>query len=463
MEYIVFGTANTAKCFVATHPTARIAFFCDNNKNMWGTSFYEKEVISPAKLKEIYDPNRYIVVIASTYVQTIGFQLLTMGIANTHFFNAPIKEGNVLLQHEMDMLPFIQKYVNFNGEFEWAGIPFANAEKMKYNREITILIPTYKRPQLLKRAITYYGSLNSEELGIRLVILDASPQNIKSQIADFIKDMPQDRVCMPCFTENADISHVFLRLHEGLQKVETEFCAISADDDFLLQEGLEESVEFLEQYSDYFAATGKCYAFNDNNMKNIEYEHVATLKESISADAFDMRIRQWNHAAQTFFYMAFRTKEIQKVLFLLSKKVQLVQKKNLHFMEYFYYIILLSWGKIGAIKGKWIFRERPGFLQIKDREVIYDIVLDDTFEEHIDMAWEVYHSIFPNISKDEFFKIVQYLIYFILLDRTRTEKPLNAVNFKQDFECTTSPIWLPYINDRRKCRPENKDEITGDD
>jgi glycosyltransferase domain-containing protein len=445
MEYIVFGTSNAAKCFAEIERTLPIAYFCDNDKEKWGTLFFGKKVISPAALSKIYDTKKYTVIIASVYVQEIGLQLLKMGIEKFRSFKVEMKEEDVLFKEERDVFSFLQKYIDDNGQFRWDGVPFANSEKMQYKQEITILIPTYKRSQVLKRAITYYGSINSEKIGVRLVILDASPEETKDEIRDFIKNMPQDRIRMPYFPENTDF---FLRLCEGLQMVETEICAVCADDDFFFQEGLEKSVDFLKTNNDYFAAQGNIYFFSDN-MKNIKH-HEGSLQESISGDGIDLRIRQWNQTCETFMYMAYRTGELLKVMSILSEKIKLIKKMNVQFREYLYYILLLSWGKIGAITDKWSLRDTTTLDSYLNMKVIYDTALDGSFQDNVDMGWEIYKSIFPYVSKEEFLKFLQHVIYVVILDNTRKEKPLDGDTIKRDFENSNSFTWKAYVEDRSK-------------
>ncbi len=452
MEYIVFGTSNAAKYFIETKPNISVAYFCDNNENKWGTIFFGKEVISPARLSLIYDPLKYAVVIASMYVPEIGLQLMKMGIEHFQYFKIQTIEGEGFSKEEYDVLPFLKKYSDEYGHFKWNEVPFDNAANLQYKREITVVIPTYKRPQLVKQAITYYGSISNEELGVRLLILDASPEVIQAEIADFVKDMPQDRVCLRTFAEDASFC---FRLFTGIQLVETEYCAICGDDDFLFYEGLEDSIDFLENNGEFFAAQGNNYLFSQR-LANFWYDRLASPQKSITGDKIDMRVRQWNHFCEVYIYMAYRTSELQKFYAGLAEKYELMDHMNAHFAEYLYYFLVLSWGKIGATNSKWGFREASKLNTYLNSPVIYDTILDGTFQKNLDIAWEVYHYIFPNVSKENFLKMTQHMIFTVILGKKRNDNALDADTVRREFENSNVGFWSSYVGDRKK---KNKESI----
>lgn len=83
---VLFGAGNMCrnymKCYGEKYPPL---FTCDNNKDMWGTSFCGLEVRPPEALKEL--PSDCGVFICNIYYREIEKQLRDMGVENIEFFN----------------------------------------------------------------------------------------------------------------------------------------------------------------------------------------------------------------------------------------------------------------------------------------------------------------------------------------------------------------------------------------
>ncbi|MCI8660159.1 MAG: hypothetical protein HFG54_07930 [Lachnospiraceae bacterium] len=83
---VLFGAGNMCrnymKCYGQTYPPL---FTCDNNPQLWGTSFCGLEVRPPEVLKEL--PEDCVVLICNIYYRDIESQLRKMGIQNIAFFN----------------------------------------------------------------------------------------------------------------------------------------------------------------------------------------------------------------------------------------------------------------------------------------------------------------------------------------------------------------------------------------
>lgn len=79
VRIIIFGTGKGAIDFIerCNKENVDIVAFCDNDKNKWGTAFYNRIIISPEDIT-LYD-FKYIV-IASSFYNEITLQLLEMGI-----------------------------------------------------------------------------------------------------------------------------------------------------------------------------------------------------------------------------------------------------------------------------------------------------------------------------------------------------------------------------------------------
>jgi glycosyltransferase domain-containing protein len=109
----------------------------------------------------------------------------------------------------------------------------------------TLIIPTKNRHQYLRRGIEYYG--NTE---INVIIVDSSDTKYEGEI-------PLKNINYLHFP-----GHIFVtKIREIAKNIDTEYCGMCADDDFILPSSLRTCVEFLSNHNDYVAAHGNYIAF----------------------------------------------------------------------------------------------------------------------------------------------------------------------------------------------------------
>jgi glycosyltransferase involved in cell wall biosynthesis len=107
---------------------------------------------------------------------------------------------------------------------------------------ITTIIPTYRRPKLLRRAIK--SVLNQTYPHIRVCVYDnASNDETADVVADLVKK--DSRVSYYCHSENIG---AFSNFNFGLKNVRTPFFSFLADDNILLPEFYEMAIKGLYDY-----------------------------------------------------------------------------------------------------------------------------------------------------------------------------------------------------------------------
>ena len=83
---VLFGAGNMCrnymKCYGEKYPPL---FTCDNNRQLWGTSFCGLKVKPPEALRDLRED--CVVLICNIYYREIESQLREMGIKNIGFFN----------------------------------------------------------------------------------------------------------------------------------------------------------------------------------------------------------------------------------------------------------------------------------------------------------------------------------------------------------------------------------------
>lgn len=115
---------------------------------------------------------------------------------------------------------------------------------------ITAIIPTYRRPRLLRRAIRSVLSQTYPHLQLH-VYDNASGDETAEVVGEIARDDP--RVTYHCHTENIGASANFLY---GMQHIDTPFFAFLSDDDCFLPNFFETAMEGFAAYPDAIFSSG---------------------------------------------------------------------------------------------------------------------------------------------------------------------------------------------------------------
>ena len=102
-KVILFGASVLGqKAFHDLKNEYDIVSFCDNNKDLWGTTFCGIPVVDPRIMRNYFITEDILVVIASMYVQEITKQLLELGIENIRVFQGfqVLDKQGVLTENE---------------------------------------------------------------------------------------------------------------------------------------------------------------------------------------------------------------------------------------------------------------------------------------------------------------------------------------------------------------------------
>ena len=134
-------------------------------------------------------------------------------------------------------------------------------------KDVTILVPTKNRPNFLFRLLNYYALTGFEG---DILVGDASTGDHLNKCVQIIDS----------FSEKISIKHIIKdvgvnRTLEMLSlEVETDYCCVCTDDDFIVTTGIAKSLLFLKKNPEYSAVHGKGAAIelhcaNDNASGNI--------------------------------------------------------------------------------------------------------------------------------------------------------------------------------------------------
>ena len=127
---------------------------------------------------------------------------------------------------------------------------------------ITVVIPTYRRPQLLKRAIE--SALNQTEKNFTLLIVDNHSQDETEKVVRAYQAKDK-RIC---YLENREKIGAAANFKYGLDAVNTPFISFLPDDDYLTADFLKDCLDCFACFPDIiFAGGGGCYVDNEGNEK----------------------------------------------------------------------------------------------------------------------------------------------------------------------------------------------------
>ena len=115
--------------------------------------------------------------------------------------------------------------------------------------DLTIIIPTFNRADLLRNCLNYYDKINFDG---KILIIDSSD--------DF--ELKQNQKNINNFN-NLNITHKIKKtsimgsLKYAIDYVETNYLTQSGDDDFIVPLSAKKCIEFLNRNKDYILANGK--------------------------------------------------------------------------------------------------------------------------------------------------------------------------------------------------------------
>lgn len=126
---------------------------------------------------------------------------------------------------------------------------------------VTILIPTYNRPNELRRNLLY---MKKAENPFPIIVLDGSRSEFRESNKKISNDLGASYPLIP-----DDYLHFGKRIYLACRDyVKTKYVVIVGDDDFMIPDGVKICADFLDKHDDYSCAIGntKCLVYSDRAM-----------------------------------------------------------------------------------------------------------------------------------------------------------------------------------------------------
>lgn len=265
-------------------------------------------------------------------------------------------------------------------------------------RDLSLVIPTYNRPEFLGRLLAYYRGKQSLA---NVLILDSSESDIRVRNARVTADCGA-RFRHAVFPSTEPVAS---KLAQGLALVDTPFCALCADDDLVFIEGLKRALTYLKGHPDCVCTDGIYLNFfrsgRDIRLK-IEY-----ASRGIDAEHPGARVFRLYQRYESLFYGVFRTSDLAEIFAGVERN------PSLHYQELFQATAALMIGKSYRLPVFYAGRQHCAPAQpTRDRWQTYYWFAEDRkeFLEHYvryrGELWEFYErrGATPRLTKDEFVK-----------------------------------------------------------
>jgi len=188
--------------------------------------------------------------------------------------------------------------------------------------KITLIIPTHDRHNYLTRVLNYY-----DNIGMKILIADSSKKSYPN-----------------VFKYDVEYFHYpnysfFKKMNEIIQKINTPFAFMCADDDFMIPSAIEKCIDFLEKNSDFSSVQGY-YAsfFNKYNSIYFFSTYPSLRNYVINANTPEKRVKSYMSRYMQIFYSIHRINNLKNTF-------SLTPITNLNLIE-------IALGLISVINGK---------------------------------------------------------------------------------------------------------------
>jgi glycosyltransferase domain-containing protein len=173
-------------------------------------------------------------------------------------------------------------------------------------QDFTLVIPTYNRPKQLQALLTYLGA---KEPACRVLILDSSQphqRHANRKIAERAKFKFE-------YAEFPSEMHPFDKFREGVHKVTTDFCALCADDDLVLLDGVQRCLDALRRNTRASVAQGYSFSFLCQQNGNMDLGNILYFTPTIDDPTPLARLAKLFARYQAATYGNYRTPVLQRI------------------------------------------------------------------------------------------------------------------------------------------------------
>lgn len=181
---------------------------------------------------------------------------------------------------------------------------------------IGIIIPTHNRPEYLRRILSYYNEYGGD---YDIIVADSSSDEVKKRNKSIISSFSNLNILYLSYSSKIPVSH---KIADAVNYVEEKYCVLCADDDFIILNGINQSMDFLDNNPDFTVAHGRYISFYTKIDKTDKRKFFCTRMYHHQSITFpDAKSRFFFHLStyQPTFYALHRT-DFMKMIFKETTK-----------------------------------------------------------------------------------------------------------------------------------------------
>jgi glycosyltransferase domain-containing protein len=274
----------------------------------------------------------------------------------------------------------------------------------------TLVIPTYNRPELVRRLVSYYQARGAS---FQMLVLDSSrPEIATANAAWFSGRGPGVRHIV--YPETLQPG---AKLAQGLALVQTATASFCADDDLVFMQGLADAIAFLAANPEYACVHGLYLNFQvhaGSTDLNVWREYGGPGNDAGHAGARIFRLFQ---SYESLFYGAFRAGDLRDIF------AHVASIPSLHYQELFQSVATLIKGKVKRLTCLYAARQSIAAAQPeRDNWQTYYWFADnaagllDQYRTYCEELWRFYeaHGAQPRLGRREFQRALDlsHAVYF---------------------------------------------------
>src|SRR5262245_23529810 len=174
-------------------------------------------------------------------------------------------------------------------------------------QDFTLVIPTYNRPKPLEALLGY---LRAKKQQCPILILDSSqpqPRAVNRGIVELTGLNIR-------YLEFPSEMHPFDKFREGVHQVTTDYCALCADDDLVVLDGVERCLEALRSNPQASVAQGYSFSFQCQSNGDMDVGSILYFTSTIDGATPLARLGKLFDRYQAATYGNYRTPVLRRIL-----------------------------------------------------------------------------------------------------------------------------------------------------
>jgi len=175
---------------------------------------------------------------------------------------------------------------------------------------LTIVVPTRRRRDFLRRLLQYWTSVNSRW---PIVIADQGTLEDQGATSELLRDYSSSLAIVHLF--QPDSCDFMEKIGCALAAVDTSYVVLGADDDFASPRGLSAAMNWLEAHRDYSAAHGQSVTFHVSGQEPVHgrmHQVHGYRQSSVELDTAAARVKAHFENYSTTWYSVHRTHELRQ-------------------------------------------------------------------------------------------------------------------------------------------------------